>query len=74
MQTTTNTRETMIAAVRQIDGRTRYLYAQDPESARRARDLLRLDRSRLDALHGIDGIQVRISYQPPSDDSSERTA
>jgi hypothetical protein len=52
--------KTLISSIRQIDGTVRYVYAQDVEHARIAREILRQDPAMIDHLHGVDGIQITL--------------
>ena len=57
--------DTLITAIRQVDGGAREIHAQDAEHARRARALLRQDPALVERLHGVDGIQIRIVDRRP---------
>ena len=53
-----------IASIRQVDGSTRIIYAQDEAHAKRARSLIRHDPAMINYLHGIDGIMVTVRDIP----------
>lgn len=56
----TYTSDTLIRSIRQIDGGTREVHAQDAAHAAVARRILRDDPAMIDRLDGVDGIRVCI--------------
>lgn len=59
------TKQRLITTVPQISGETRYIYAQDVRHARRAREILRADPAMIDALDGVDGIEIETRTSRP---------
>jgi hypothetical protein len=51
---------TEITRIKQADGTTRIIHAQDEEHAMRAREILRNDPAMIDHLNGVDGIEIRV--------------
>lgn len=60
MTTTTRNRTTLIATIPQVDDSVRRVYVQDAAHARTARSILRDDRTMIDHLDGIDGIEITV--------------
>jgi hypothetical protein len=51
---------TIVARIRQVDGITRVIYAQDARHAAIAREIIRRDPAMIGYLDGVDGIIITV--------------